>query len=56
MDIMVKVVVLVVVGLIILITLLGEFGPRSGGGRRPRGSRRGETNDSAPADLLAAHL
>ncbi len=56
MDIMTKVVVLVVVGLIILITLLGEFGRRSGGGRRIRGSRRGGAGDSSPAELVPAHL
>ncbi len=56
MDVMVKVVVLVVVGLIILITLLGEFGPRSGGVRRTRGSRRGGRGGTLPADLVAADL
>ena len=54
MDIMIKVVVLVVVGLIILITLLGEFGPRSDGGRRTRGSRRGGAGSAA--DLVTARL
>lgn len=55
MDIMIKVVVLVVVGLIILVTLLGEFGRRSGGGRRTRGSRHGGVGDGSPADLAPAH-
>lgn len=55
MDIMIKVVVLVVVGMIILITLLGEFGPRSGGRRGP-GPRRGGPRDNSPAGLVAAHL
>ena len=54
--IIIKAAVLVVVGLIILIALLGEFGPRSGGRRRPRGSRRGGAGHRSPADLVTAPL